>query len=151
MWCWTLRECLLLQCLCLYSRVNTLYSLSVCCRNDWVVLNAAPRNGHTADVTCCHWTTFTFWFKLFPHCRHFIHRFASVTLRVSEFCHKLCSDVKKKQARIHVQNCRFQSAEKCPDLPRFYRSDQDIPTVITINANSLFEHIYAGSLYCMAS
>ena len=63
---WTfesIRECLLLQCLCLYflsGLVVFFERLFFICHIKCVVLNAAPRNGHIADVTCRCWTTFAF-------------------------------------------------------------------------------------------
>ena len=128
-------ECLLLQCLCLYCLSEFFECLFFVCRVKWVVLNAAPRNGHVADVTCP-WTAFAFQFKLFSHCRHFIHRFARVTLRA---CLRSAANRAlmqkmfffKSQAWVQVQICRLPSVEKCPYRPQSptYRLDQDIPSI----------------------
>ena len=52
----------LLQCLCLYCLSELVFfeSLFFINRINQVVLNAAPRNGRIADVTCRRWTAFAF-------------------------------------------------------------------------------------------
>ena len=80
------------------------------------------RNGHIADVTCRRWTAFAFYFKLFPHCRHFIHRFARVTLHAHlSFATKSCALMLKKKEKkkrkrpwVHVQNGQFLISGKMP-------------------------------------
>ena len=94
------------------------------------------RNGHLhlqMTVTCRRWTAFSFNFKLFPHCRHFIHRFARVPLPAHLCSAKNCALMlkKKKLALGPLSNLpipdQWQKIAPISALSRPAGSDRGIP------------------------